>query len=215
MFDLIRKYWFLAGLLLVFAVTVADSTQMVSGIGRWLKMNHGPDTVIVLIFFFSGLMLNAGQIKSVLIDIKGILVALTIIFLVAPVFAALIGTAILALGATYYIYSSSSSLIEQIKKLNNDTKKINQIISQSNQLQIEEQKIREILDKNPNFNMSTYFQRFYTKHNIKPEAGWKPEPATTIEGLQGDAKYQEVVLQAMFKKQTMQKLVTLLQVPIP
>jgi sodium/bile acid cotransporter 7 len=89
--GLIKKYWFLAGLLLVFTVTVADTTETVSGVGRWLKTHQGPDAVIVLIFFFSGLMLNAWQIKSGLNDIKGILVALTIIFLVAPFWAALFG----------------------------------------------------------------------------------------------------------------------------
>ena len=89
--GVIKKYWFLAGLLLVFAVTVADTTESVSGVGRWLKTHQGPDAVIVLIFFFSGLMLNAWQIKSGLNDIKGILVALAIIFLVAPLLAALFG----------------------------------------------------------------------------------------------------------------------------
>jgi sodium/bile acid cotransporter 7 len=87
--DLIKKYWFLIGLFLVFVVTVADTTETVSSIGIWLKVHRGPDVVIVLIFFFSGLILDARQIRSGLMDVKGIAAALIIIFLVAPVVAAL------------------------------------------------------------------------------------------------------------------------------
>jgi len=89
--DLIKKYWFLIGLLLVFVVTVADASETVSSIGRWLKMNRGPDAVIVLVFFSSGLILNARQIRSGVMDIKGIVTALVIIFLVAPVVGLLFG----------------------------------------------------------------------------------------------------------------------------
>ncbi|MGA8181677.1 MAG: bile acid:sodium symporter [Desulfobacterales bacterium] len=89
MSDLIKKYWFLIGLFLVFVVTVADTTETVSSIGIWLKAHRGPDVVIVLIFLFSGLILDARQIRSGLMDVKGIAAALIIIFLIAPVVAAL------------------------------------------------------------------------------------------------------------------------------
>ena len=46
-------------------------------------MHRGPDAVIVLIFFFSGLILNARQIRSWLMDIKGIAIALSIILQVS------------------------------------------------------------------------------------------------------------------------------------
>ena len=98
MSGLIKKYWFIAGLILVFMITVADTTETVSGMGRWLKMHRGPDAVIVLIFFFSGLILNARQIRSGLMDIKGIVIALVIIFLVSPITGALFGMASLETG---------------------------------------------------------------------------------------------------------------------
>ena len=104
MSGLLKKYWFIAGLLLVFAVTVADTTETVSGVGRWLKMHRGPDAVIVLIFFFSGLILNALKIRSGLMDIKGIVIALIIIFLVAPITAALFGMASLEKGIIIGIF---------------------------------------------------------------------------------------------------------------
>ena len=98
MSNLIKKYWFIAGLVLVFVITVADTTETVSGIGRWFKMHRGPDAVIVLIFFFSGLILNAREIRSGLMDIKGIAIALVIIFLVSPITGALFGMASLSTG---------------------------------------------------------------------------------------------------------------------
>jgi solute carrier family 10 (sodium/bile acid cotransporter), member 7 len=101
---LIKKYWFLIGLLLVFVVTVADTTETVSGIGRSLKGHHGPAVVIVLIFFFSGLILDARQTRSGLMDIKGIIAALVIIFLVSPVVAAMYGVLPLKTGILIGIF---------------------------------------------------------------------------------------------------------------
>jgi len=100
----IKKYWFVAGLVFVFAVTLADTTETISGIGRWFKLHHGPDAVIVLIFFFSGLILDSRQIKSGLMDIKGILIALMIIFLIAPIAAACFGMAPLGNGIKIGIF---------------------------------------------------------------------------------------------------------------
>jgi sodium/bile acid cotransporter 7 len=87
----IKKYWFLTGLLLVFVVTVADITETVSAPGQWLNARHGPDIMIVVIFFFSGLLLEARQIRSGLKDVKGTAIALSIIFLISPLTAVLSG----------------------------------------------------------------------------------------------------------------------------
>ncbi|MFH2220407.1 MAG: bile acid:sodium symporter [Pseudomonadota bacterium] len=102
--GLIKKYWFLAGLLLVFAITVADATETVSGVGKWLKVHQGPETVIVLVFFVSGLILNAWQIKAGLMDLKGILLAQGLIFLVAPTIAAFIGLLPMGPGITIGLF---------------------------------------------------------------------------------------------------------------
>lgn len=89
--SLLKRYWFIVGLLLVCAVTLADTTETISVTGRWLKSHGGPDAVIVLIFFVSGLILNPEQIKAGLMDIEGILAAQVLIFLIAPVIAACLG----------------------------------------------------------------------------------------------------------------------------
>jgi sodium/bile acid cotransporter 7 len=102
--DLIKKYWFLIGLLIVFVVTVADTSETVSSIGRWFKMHRGPDAVIVLIFFFYGLVLNTRQIRYGVMDIKAIITALAIIFLVAPVVAMLFGSIPLDTGIVIGIF---------------------------------------------------------------------------------------------------------------
>lgn len=83
--------WFMCGLVAAPLITVIDVNEWTVGIGRVLKAHHGPDVIIVLIFFFSGWMLNADQIKSGLVDIKGTVTALTIIFVGAPLAAWIIG----------------------------------------------------------------------------------------------------------------------------
>lgn len=124
---------------------------------------------------------------------------------------ALSAIGLLSLGITYYVYHKTSSLTQQIKKLQTQATRIAQLVSKNDLLAREEQQIQELLESRPDFNMNTYFETFYTKHKIKPEPNWKPEEGTVIEGSKPDVKYQEIILKATFKNQTMQKLVTILQ----
>jgi sodium/bile acid cotransporter 7 len=89
--SFVKKYWFMVGLGAVSFITVADNTQILAGWGNWLKQRHAADIVIVLIFIFSGLALTPEQLKSGLTDVKGVLLALAIIFIIAPLIAALFG----------------------------------------------------------------------------------------------------------------------------
>ncbi len=91
MIRAIKKYWFLIGLVLIFFITLLDVTETVSGLGRWLKARNGPEAVIVLIFFFSGLLLDAEQVRSGLKDVTGTLIALAVIFIISPIIAAVLG----------------------------------------------------------------------------------------------------------------------------
>ncbi len=87
MSALVKKYWFPLGLVLVVVVTFADVSGRTAAAGTWLKQHHGPEMNIFVIFFTSGLMLHWDQIREGLLDIRGILLALVLIFLAAPLLA--------------------------------------------------------------------------------------------------------------------------------
>ena len=89
MLNVLRKNWFMLGLVGVALGTVVDSTEFTTSPGLWLKSHKGPDFVIVLIFLLSGLALNTDQIRSGIADIRGTLLALLLIFLIAPLVAVL------------------------------------------------------------------------------------------------------------------------------
>lgn len=87
----LAKYWFMAGLLAVTLAVMVDTSQLTVVWGRWLKGHGGPDIAIVLIFFLSGLVLDAAQIRKGLADFQATGAALLVIFVVAPL-AALLGS---------------------------------------------------------------------------------------------------------------------------
>lgn len=83
----LKKYWFILGLIGVALITVADTQMLIVAPGLWLKNHRGPDFVIVLIFLLSGLALDIRQVRDGLADFRGTLLALIIIFIVAPLVA--------------------------------------------------------------------------------------------------------------------------------
>jgi sodium/bile acid cotransporter 7 len=87
MLTILKKNWFILGLISAAIITVADGSGITTRPGLWLKTHNGPDIVIVVIFLLSGLSLSPRQIRNGLTDIKGTLTALCIIFIVAPVLA--------------------------------------------------------------------------------------------------------------------------------
>jgi sodium/bile acid cotransporter 7 len=82
--QIFKKNWFMLGLVAIAVLVVADSSTLLVSPGLWLKNHHGPDIVVVIIFFLSGLALDTRQIREGLSDVKGTLVALFLIFLVSP-----------------------------------------------------------------------------------------------------------------------------------
>ncbi|WP_419662960.1 bile acid:sodium symporter [Desulfosarcina variabilis] len=87
--SLINRYWFLTALFSICLITVVDGSGILAAGGKWLKLHRGPDLVVVLIFFFSGLALSPEQLKKGLMDVSGILLALVVIFIAAPLIAVL------------------------------------------------------------------------------------------------------------------------------
>jgi len=59
--------------------------------GKWFKSHNGADAVICTIFFTSGLILKREEIRAGLRDLKGAVIALVLIFAVAPLTAFFIG----------------------------------------------------------------------------------------------------------------------------
>lgn len=91
MLRLLKNNWFLFGLAGICLVTLVDATNTVAGMGKWLKSHSGADAVICTIFFTSGLILKREEIRAGLRDLQGAVIALVLIFAVAPLTAFLIG----------------------------------------------------------------------------------------------------------------------------
>jgi len=100
----IRKHWFPTGLMVVVTATLADVSDVLPQAGTWLKTHYGAEATILIIFFTSGIMLNARQIKSGLTDIKGALIALMLIFAAAPGLAYLLSFAPVGTGITIGLF---------------------------------------------------------------------------------------------------------------
>jgi solute carrier family 10 (sodium/bile acid cotransporter), member 7 len=89
---LVKQNWFLFALVGICTVTLIDATGTIAGMGKWFKSRGGADAVICTVFFCSGLILRREQIREGLRDIKGAVMALVIIFAVAPMAAFIIGS---------------------------------------------------------------------------------------------------------------------------
>ncbi|MBW1894127.1 MAG: bile acid:sodium symporter [Deltaproteobacteria bacterium] len=98
MMTMIKKHWFLLGLFAVFSMTLLDNTEFVSLAGIWCKSHNGANTAIFIIFLISGLLLDAGQIKSGIKNVKSIFLSLILIFMAAPAIAVFFGMSSLDIG---------------------------------------------------------------------------------------------------------------------
>ncbi len=89
---LIKQNWFIIALAGICAVTLIDVTGTIEGMGKWFKARNGADAVICTVFLCSGLILKREEIRAGLRDIRGAVIALVIIFAVAPSAAYIIGS---------------------------------------------------------------------------------------------------------------------------
>ncbi len=88
------------GLVGAAALAVGDVSGITIDAGLWLKAHGGPDVIIVLIFFVSGLALDTQQIRTGLADYQGTLLALLLIFVSAPLTATIFSFLPLPAGIT-------------------------------------------------------------------------------------------------------------------
>jgi regulator of replication initiation timing len=111
----------------------------------------------------------------------------------------------LAIGLSYFFYTQNSDLITRIKDTDKLKIKIQNIITKYDKIKIEEDRLKKLLDEDPNFNIRKFFEEFYTQQGITPEPNWDNE-----ERLDFD-KFEEIKISATFKNQTTQKLVSIIE----
>jgi len=118
----------------------------------------------------------------------------------------LLGIALLGILSVYQIYRKSSSLIQQIKNTEKLAQKSVTMFNEYEKLQQKEAQLQELLKQNREFNINSFFEKFYKEQNMIPEPNWNPIEIP----VEGNENFDEVVLTAVFKKQTTEKLVNML-----
>lgn len=118
------------------------------------------------------------------------------------IFCMTVGTA----AFTFYTYRSSNKHIENMRQLYRLADNTTTVLLNNEQIQGEENRIQELLQQNENFSIKSYFEQFCREHRINPEANWE----TTVNPIEGNNKFEEVVLTALFKNATTKALATIL-----
>jgi hypothetical protein len=110
----------------------------------------------------------------------------------------------------YAIHEKKASLIQYTIDLGKLSAKSAHIIGENRKMTIEEQRIREIIDKNKGFAIKSFFEQFCREKNINPEPGWGD---THVEPI--NERFDEVILSATFKDLTTKNLIKILSALAP
>ncbi|MEJ5349373.1 MAG: bile acid:sodium symporter [Desulfosoma sp.] len=108
LFSFLERHGFVLGLILVTGLTLADDAELSVQWGRWLKEHHAPNVLIGAIFFFSGLSLEKETLYKGVLDLKAVLGALSLIFLVSPLWALALAREPLGPGLTVGLFLVAS-----------------------------------------------------------------------------------------------------------
>ena len=108
-------------------------------------------------------------------------------------------------GIVYFVYTKSSDMIKQIKKLETLANKSVKIMNDYQQIQQDEEQLLGMLGKQKDFNIRIYFEQFCKEQNINPASAWNTSSDQINE------KFEEITLSASFKDQTTEKLVRILE----
>jgi ATP-dependent Lon protease len=122
--------------------------------------------------------------------------------------AVLCSIALLIGGSLTYLYMQRASDIETIIQIQEQIKKNELLMAQSERIKAEEERIKELLDENKGFSIKTFFETLMLDQKLKPELGWETE----VRSIEGNDTFDEIILTAQFKKQTTQSLIALLNV---
>jgi len=114
--------------------------------------------------------------------------------------------AIICLTAIYYIYNESSSLVQKIKTIERVANKATDILNENKKMEFEEKRLTTLLEANKEFNIKSFFEQFYQQQGMTPEPNWD----TIVIPVEGNDKFDEVILNATFKKQTTTNLTRIL-----
>ncbi|MFH2057851.1 MAG: bile acid:sodium symporter [Pseudomonadota bacterium] len=87
MINKIKEQWFLVSLVVAFLVVCLDRTDILASFGIYLKNHKAPDVMIFIIFIISGLLIDGEQVKAGLKDVQSTILALAVIFIIAPIAA--------------------------------------------------------------------------------------------------------------------------------
>lgn len=88
----------MAGLGLICVLILLDQSGRMASLGLFFKTHHSAELIIVLVFLFSGLTLSGSDLRSGIGDVQGLLAIQGIVFIAAPLLAAVLGFLPLAKG---------------------------------------------------------------------------------------------------------------------
>lgn len=117
----------------------------------------------------------------------------------------LASVALLMGGLVYFIYQKSTDLVTSIKKVETLANKATQLLQDCEKLQKEENRIEDMLEKQRDFNINSYFEQFCKRQSLNPTSEWSTST------IQINQKFDEITLQATFKDLTTEKLVKILE----
>ena len=87
--GIIKKHWFLAGLVLIFTLVTLDRSLTLADLGIFLKDHQGAKFMIFSIFLFSGLIIEPDQIRAGIRDVRATAAAMGLIIVLSPLLGAL------------------------------------------------------------------------------------------------------------------------------
>lgn len=113
--------------------------------------------------------------------------------------------AALSCALLYWLYSTRAAQIVAWNKLNDQVERVQRLAEKHDRISREEDRIQGMLEENKGFSIKTFFEKFCSEHGVTAESGWDTEQRS----LEGNDSFDEVILNATFKNQTTQSLVTL------